>query len=64
MCVCVVWVACIGGWGVLVVMPQAGPSDSRALCHVYVSVNKMDWWRSEMEIMPEAARVLRETLCV
>lgn len=37
-----------------VIKPQAKLSDSHALCHVCVSVNKTDRWRSEMEIMPEA----------
>lgn len=44
-------------------MPQAELSDSCALCHVCVSANKTDRWRSEMEIMPEAARMCSENEC-
>lgn len=65
--VCVVWGACtVGEWGEYSgeMTPQAELSDSRALCHVCVSVNKMNRWRSEMEIMPEAARVCSEKPCV
>lgn len=41
-------------------MPQAEMSDSPALCHVSVSVNKTDWSRSERQITPGAAGVHSE----